>query len=95
VELLARYQQASGQLPYERLLRDALNGDPSLFTRDDTVEAAWRVFEGVLDGSRPVAEYEPGTWGPPEAAHIAGSEGWHDPQLETPVPESAPAVSRA
>ena len=40
--------RAAKTLPYERLLRDALRGDPSLFTRDDSVEAAWRVIDPVL-----------------------------------------------
>ncbi len=44
VELVARHTPANEQPPYERLLRDALRGDPSLFTRDDIVEEAWRVI---------------------------------------------------
>lgn len=66
---------------YERLIGDALRGDSSLFTRDDTVEAAWRVVEPVLRDPRPVLVYEPGTWGPEDGARrIVGEEGWHDPQ---------------
>ena len=34
--------------PYERLLGDAMQGDPTLFARQDTVEAAWRIVEPVL-----------------------------------------------
>ena len=45
-------------------------GDQSLFAREDTVEAAWRVVDGVLDGDDPAASYEPGSWGPPEAASV-------------------------
>ncbi len=81
VELVARRSLASEDLPYERLLGDAIQGDASLFTRDDSVEAAWRVVDPILHDPAPVAEYEPGTWGPPAAANvIAGEEGWHDPQ---------------
>ncbi|HEY2381575.1 MAG TPA: glucose-6-phosphate dehydrogenase [Terriglobia bacterium] len=35
---------------YERLLLDALRGDPSLFTRSDEVEAAWRFVSAILEG---------------------------------------------
>ena len=87
VELIARHQPRSEDLPYERLLRDALHGDPSLFTRDDSVEAAWRVIDPVLGSAGPVHEYEPGSWGPSAAARIVVSdEGWHDPKPEEKVP---------
>ena len=83
VELIARHEPRSEQLPYERLLRDALRGDPSLFTRDDNVEAAWRVIDPALQDVTPVSEYEPGSWGPPAAADIVASDkGWHDPKPE-------------
>lgn len=92
VELVARRSPASEDLPYERLLGDAIAGDTSLFTRDDSVEAAWCVVEPILHNPPPVTEYEAGTWGPPAAAKvIAGDEGWHDPQPEVTalVTESA------
>ena len=80
VELVARHQPPSDLLPYERLLRGALRGDPDLFTSDESVEAAWRVIEPALGSSSPVREYEPGTWGPAAAAElVTGDEGWHDP----------------
>jgi len=69
---------------YERLLTDAMKGDQTLFVREDAVEAAWKVVDGILDNVTPVHPYEPGTWGPAEADRLtAGVEGWHDP-----VPES-------
>ncbi|MBA3884261.1 MAG: glucose-6-phosphate dehydrogenase [Acidobacteria bacterium] len=87
VELVARHEPRSEHPAYERLLRDALRGDPSLFTRDDSVEAAWRVIEPVLAGGSPVQEYEPGSWGPAAAAAIvAGDVGWHDPTPEETAP---------
>lgn len=85
VELIARHEPRSEHLPYERLLRDALRGEPSLFTRDDSVEAAWRVIEPVVANAAPVQEYERGSWGPDAAAAVVVSqEGWHDP-----IPEKA------
>jgi glucose-6-phosphate 1-dehydrogenase len=86
VELIARHQAHSDKLPYERLLRDAMRGDPSLFTRDDSVEAAWRVIDPVLGNTEPVSEYAPGTWGPAAARIVVGDEGWHDPQTEEIAP---------
>ncbi len=80
VELVARYMSAEGASPYERLLGDAVRGDPILFTREDAVEAAWRVVEPVLDQATPVHLYAPGTWGPAEAAGLLGEgERWADP----------------
>ena len=81
VELVARSRPARETPPYKRLLGDALRGDSSLFTRDDAVEAAWRVVDPVLDLQSPVEFYEPGTWGPASAQDIvAGDEKWHDPK---------------
>ena len=87
VELIARHNTQADKSPYERLLGDAVRGDTSLFTQDDCVEAAWRVVDPVLSGGLPVAEYEPGTWGPAAANKIIdGAEAWHDPQIEKSSP---------
>jgi len=85
LELIARSRLHSEKSPYERLLGDAIRGDATLFTRDDSVEAAWRVVEPALGNAGTVQPYEPGSWGPPAAAAIVqGSEGWHDPKPEAP-----------
>lgn len=84
-ELIARQCSADEMGPYERLLGDALRGDDSLFTRDDGVEAAWRVVDPVLGNVAPVFEYEPGTWGPPEAERIMkNGDRWHNPAPAQP-----------
>jgi glucose-6-phosphate 1-dehydrogenase len=63
---------------YERLLGDAMRGDGVLFARQDGVEAAWAIVQPILGGATPIHEYEPGTWGPPEAeALVSGLGGWH------------------
>jgi len=73
--------------PYERLLGDAMKGDATLFARQDSVEAAWEVVDPILDDATPVFPYEPGTWGPPEAADLAEPvHGWNDP-APSPPPE--------
>lgn len=80
IELLTRHYPAKEMMPYERLLGDALRGDPSLFAREDSVEMTWRVVDGILGDEMPLAEYEPGTWGPPEADNIiSDGGGWHNP----------------
>jgi len=87
VELVARHALGEGDSPYERLLGDALHGDASMFTRDDSVEAAWRVIDPVLESLAPPLVYDPGTWGPAAAAAlIEGGERWHDPQVERTRP---------
>ena len=83
VELILDAPAADVMEPYERLLGDAIRGDGTLFTRDDVVEAAWRILDPAIEGARPVLEYEPDTWGPSEAAAIVvEADGWHDPQAK-------------
>jgi glucose-6-phosphate 1-dehydrogenase len=85
IELTVHYHPAEElEAPYERLLGDALEGDPSLFARQDTVEAAWRIVDPVLDGAVPVREYRHGTWGPRQAARLARN-GWHNPAAGQPA----------
>jgi len=86
VELVARHHSGDEMSPYERLLSDAIRGDPSLFGRMDAVEEAWRIVDPVLGGATPVYEYQPNTWGPVEANRIIGDDrGWHDPTSEEAV----------
>src|ERR1700731_482729 len=66
---------------YERLLGDAMRGDALLFVREDAVEAAWAIVDPILGNTTPLAEYEPGSWGPHEAVRLADDVGgWHDPE---------------
>jgi glucose-6-phosphate 1-dehydrogenase len=66
---------------YERLLGDAMRGDALLFVREDAVEAAWAIVDPILGNTTPLAEYEPGSWGPHEAVRLADDlGGWHDPE---------------
>jgi glucose-6-phosphate 1-dehydrogenase len=67
---------------YERLIMDAMRGDPTLFTRNDEVEAQWEICEPILeywtathpsarpDGSQTLPQYEAGSQGPREAEEI-------------------------
>lgn len=82
-ELSAVNQSKSQDLEaYERLLTDAMQGDATLFVREDAVEAAWSIVGPVLGGAAPIHIYEPGTWGPPEADLLAADiGGWHNPEM--------------
>ncbi len=65
---------------YERLLGDAMEGDPMLFAREDFVDAAWQIVEPVLGNVTPAHSYEHGTWGPRAAEELASSVGgWRNP----------------
>jgi glucose-6-phosphate 1-dehydrogenase len=65
--------------PYERLLGDAMRGDPMLFAREDAVEAAWSIVDPIIHNLGPLFEYEPGSWGPPESNRlVAGLGGWNN-----------------
>jgi glucose-6-phosphate 1-dehydrogenase len=80
---------------YERLLGDAMDGDPTLFAREDHVEEAWRIVDPVAKLSTPVSEYEPGTWGPSEVAQkVAPPGGWNN-TVATALPEREKALSAA
>jgi glucose-6-phosphate 1-dehydrogenase len=56
---------------YERLITDAMRGDATLFTRDDEVEAQWRICDPILQAWEstpgPLARYEAGSQGPKQA----------------------------
>ena len=81
VELsVVHHECADDMEPYERLLGDAMEGDGTLFAREDGVEVAWSIVEPILKSPTPVREYEPGSWGPKEADALAADiGGWHAP----------------
>jgi glucose-6-phosphate 1-dehydrogenase len=76
VNLTASHEPARDTPPYQRLLGDAMRGDQMLFARADAVEEAWRVVDPILDGRTIVHPYQPGTWGPDEAAALPGGPAW-------------------
>jgi glucose-6-phosphate 1-dehydrogenase len=66
---------------YERLLHDALEGDHTLFIREDEVERGWQIIDPVLQNPSPVLPYAAGSWGPDQADALAEPSHWHS--LET------------
>jgi glucose-6-phosphate 1-dehydrogenase len=80
IELFACNSDADEMTPYERLLGDALRGDPSLFARQDSVEVAWEIVDRMLATGTRAETYEPGSWGPGAANRmVEGHGGWYDP----------------
>jgi glucose-6-phosphate 1-dehydrogenase len=84
VDMVYRYEKQFGKagLPdaYERLLLDALNGDPSLFIRSDEIEFTWGLVDPLLRTDVEPIPYRTGTWGPEEAVRLFEGPGerWLD-----------------
>ncbi len=70
---------------YETLLLDALQGDATLYTRQDMVEASWAVVQPILDAwgaaKFEFPNYVSGTWGPKESDEMLARRGhvWRIP----------------
>jgi glucose-6-phosphate 1-dehydrogenase len=70
---------------YERLLLDAMVGDPTLFIRSDEVDQAWQIVDPILSAWQaraiPLAGYAAGTWGPRPADQLIERDGrqWRTP----------------
>ncbi len=77
------YDQPNAE-PYERVILDALVGDPTLFIRADEVGRSWKIVDPLLEywaqETRPIPLYQAATWGPPEAAALIARDGrrWRD-----------------
>jgi glucose-6-phosphate 1-dehydrogenase len=84
VELVATRHPAAGEMDaYERVLGDAMEGDATLFAREDYVEEAWRIVDPVAKAGTPVHEYEPDTWGPAAVDKaVVPPGGWQNPAVE-------------
>ncbi len=82
LDLLFDQQDSEQPEPYERLLRDALRGDPQLFPNFDAIDQTWRIVQPLLDNPPKVEPYDPGSWGPEAASHLlAGHGAWRKPWL--------------
>jgi glucose-6-phosphate 1-dehydrogenase len=82
VDLSVDFAAALGERKeaYERLLGDAIAGNPRRFAREDIVEETWRVVQPLLDHPGPVHIYERGSWGPAQANGLLQTGTyWQDP----------------
>ena len=84
LEILGRRYPHAGEMDaYERVIGDAMEGDATLFAREDYVEEAWRIVDPALKADTPVYEYEPGTWGPNEVEQrVVPPGGWENPIVD-------------
>jgi glucose-6-phosphate 1-dehydrogenase len=81
VEIIAsRHPGADEQDAYDRVLSDAMDGDATLFAREDYVEEAWRIVDPVLKTAPAIHQYEPGTWGVADQV-VMPPGGWVDPVM--------------
>ncbi|WP_233582719.1 glucose-6-phosphate dehydrogenase [Candidimonas sp. SYP-B2681] len=79
-ELFLLDVEGTDDMPYSRLLADALTGDRALFTSEKAIEAAWTVLDAVLRDHHKTVPYRPGSWGPGKADDlVADYGGWHNP----------------
>jgi len=79
-EMMASHSPRADEMDaYERVLGAAMEGDSTLFAREDYVEEAWRIVEPVLKKNTPVYPYTPNTWGPQEVARVTPPAGWGNP----------------
>jgi len=79
-EMVASHSPRADEMDaYERVLGAAMDGDSTLFAREDYVEEAWRIMEPVFKGNTPVYQYAPGTWGPEEVERVTPPAGWSNP----------------
>jgi glucose-6-phosphate 1-dehydrogenase len=79
-ELAFAQHPGSDMRPYDRLIGAALDGEQWQFARQNTVEAAWRVVDPVLDDAVPVTRYPRGTWPASANTLLAEGETWYDPK---------------
>ena len=74
------YSEAFGAEPaeaYERLLHEAMEGDHTLFIREDEVERSWEIVQPVLDNPGQTRTYPAATWGPDESIELIAPRRWH------------------
>jgi glucose-6-phosphate 1-dehydrogenase len=92
VEMLASRSPRAGDMDaYERVLGAAMEGDATLFAREDYVEEAWRIVDPMLKTENPIYQYEKNTWGPSEVERVTPVGGWCNPMM---VQETVPPVGQ-
>ncbi len=81
-EMVASRDPHSGEMDaYERLLGAAMEGDATLFAREDYVEEAWRIVDPILKEKTPIYPYVPNTWGPEQVDLVTPPGGWDNPSV--------------
>jgi glucose-6-phosphate 1-dehydrogenase len=82
LDLLFEPQMGEQPEPYERLLRDALDGDHRRFPDQAMIEETWRIVEPLIERPAELHSYKPKSWGPERAADLVRDHGgWREPWL--------------
>ena len=80
VHMSFSYADSFGAEPaeaYELLLHEAMEGDHTLFIREDEVVRSWEIVDRVIKEDTPVHPYDAGTWGPKESEALVAPRRWH------------------
>jgi len=81
-EMVASHSPDAGEMDaYERVLGAAIEGDATLFAREDYVEEAWRIVDPVLKADTPIYPYDSNTWGPSQVELVTPPTGWENPSI--------------
>jgi glucose-6-phosphate 1-dehydrogenase len=81
-EMVASRAPRAGDMDaYERVLGAAMEGDATLFAREDYVEEAWRIVDPILKQNTPIYPYASNTWGPAETERLTPPGGWDNPGI--------------
>src|SRR5215510_5611309 len=82
IEMLAsRSRNVCDMDAYERVLGAAMEGDTTLFAREDYVEEAWRIVDPLLKKGTTIYQYDTNTWGPREVERVTPAGGWSNPTI--------------
>jgi glucose-6-phosphate 1-dehydrogenase len=76
---LQETDHTDGLEAYQRLIRDAMIGDHTLFTTADGIERLWEISEPLLRADLPVLPYEQESWGPSEVNDVIAPRRWRLP----------------
>jgi glucose-6-phosphate 1-dehydrogenase len=64
---------------YERLTRDAMIGDHTLFATAEGIERLWEISAPLLEDPPEVLPYAPGSWGPDAIHELIAPHRWRLP----------------
>jgi glucose-6-phosphate 1-dehydrogenase len=81
-EMVASRAPHAGDMDaYERVLGAAMEGDATLFAREDYVEEAWRIVDPILKRNTPIYPYASDAWGPEQVELVTPPGGWDNPSV--------------
>jgi glucose-6-phosphate 1-dehydrogenase len=73
------HREADTLEAYERLIRDAMLGDHTLFTTAEGIERLWEISDPLLKHPPDVIPYAPSSWGPGQIRDLIAPRRWRLP----------------